>query len=125
MAEAGPSNMRSRRMVIRERARTSAGSCSGGRSRARGSALFLWESLALGVLGAIASVVVGVMAAFVLNSANIQVPLSMQLSLMSDTFECSVLPSALGGAIALIALVTGAHAWAQRALRLRARAHSA
>jgi hypothetical protein len=70
-------------------------------------------------LGAIASVVVGAMAAFVLNSANIQVPLSMQLFLMSDTFESSVLPSALGGAIGLIAVVTGAHALAQRAFRFR------
>ena len=117
--------MRSRRMVIRERTGPSAGSCPAGRSSVRGSRLFLWESLVLGVLGAIASVVVGAMAAFVLNSANIQVPLSMQLSLMSDTFESSVLPSALGGAIGLIAAVTGAHALAQRAFRLRARAHSA
>ncbi|HET7545970.1 MAG TPA: hypothetical protein VFK05_39145 [Polyangiaceae bacterium] len=85
----------------------------------------MWESLVLGVLGAIASVVVGAMAAFVLNSTNIQVPLSMQLSLMSDTFESSVLPRALGGAIGLIAVATGAHALAQRAFRFRTRAHSA
>jgi len=80
--------------------------------------LFLWESVVLGVVGAIASVVVGAMAAGVLNSANIQVPISLQLFLMSDTFELSVLPSALGGAIALIAIVTGAHALAHRAFRL-------
>jgi len=79
----------------------------------------LWESLMLGVFGAIASVVVGAMAAGVLNSANIQVPLSMQLFLMSDTFELSVLPSALGGAVALIAIVTGAHVLAHRVLSLR------
>ncbi len=35
--------------------------------------VFLWESLVLGVFGAVASVVVGAMAAGVLNSANIQV----------------------------------------------------
>ncbi|MEI9936470.1 MAG: hypothetical protein WDO69_04525 [Pseudomonadota bacterium] len=81
--------------------------------------VFLWESLVLGVFGAVASVVVGAMAAGVLNSANIQLPLAVQLFLMSDTFELSVLPSALGGAIALITLVTGAHAFAFRGFRLR------
>jgi len=106
-------------MVIRERARASVGSRPAGKSRARGSRLFLWESLVLGVLGAIASVVVSAMVAFFLNSANVRVPLSMQLFLMSDTFELSVLPSAFGGAIGLIAIVTGAHALAQRAFRFR------
>jgi ABC-type lipoprotein release transport system permease subunit len=82
--------------------------------------MFLWESVVLGVLGALASVVVGAMAAGVLNSANIALPLSVQLLLMSDSFEVRDLPSALGGAIALISVVTGAHAWASRGLRLRA-----
>jgi len=89
-----------------------------GKLRSRVARSFLWESLALGVFGAVVSVVVGAMAAGVLNSANIQVPLSLQLFLMSDTFELQVVPSALGGAIALIALVTGAHALAHRAFRL-------
>jgi hypothetical protein len=44
----------------------------------------------------------------------------VQLFLMSDTFELSDLPSALCGAIALISLVTGAHALAFRGFRLRA-----
>src|SRR5690242_6294556 len=88
------------------------GVARGGRLRGRATRLFLWESVALGVFGALASVVVGAMAAGVLNSANIQIPISVQLFLMSDTFQLSVLPSALGGAIALIAIVTGAHAWA-------------
>ena len=82
--------------------------------------MFLWESVVLGALGAAASMVVGAMAAGVLNSANITLPLSVQLFLMSDTFELSDLPSALGGAIALISLVTGAHALASRRFRLRA-----
>jgi len=82
--------------------------------------MFLWESLVLGVLGAVASVVVGAMAAGVLKSANVALPLSVQLFLMADTFEVRDLPSALGGAIALIALVTGAHALAARSFRLRA-----
>ena len=108
--------MKRRRIVTR--ARKSAGGLRAGKLRNRAGRVFLWESVALGVFGAVASVVVGAMAAGVLNSANISVPLSLQLFLMSDTFELSVLPGALGGAIALIAIVTGAHAWAHRAFRL-------
>jgi ABC-type lipoprotein release transport system permease subunit len=111
--------MKRRSRINRERFRTACGRHPAGKLRGRAARLFLWESLVLGVFGAVASVVVGGMAAGVLNSTNIQVPLSMQLFLMSDSFELSVLPSALGGAIALIAFVTGAHALAHRALRLR------
>ena len=67
----------------------------------------LLESLLLGIFGAAAGAVMGLMTAGVLSSANIHVPLSVQLFLMSDTFQLSVLPSALGGAIALISVVTG------------------
>jgi putative ABC transport system permease protein len=83
--------------------------------------MFLWESFLLGVFGAIAGAVVGAMTAGVLNSANIHVPLSVQLFLMSDTLKLSVLPSALGGAILLISIVTGAAALypALRAARLK------
>lgn len=104
--------MKRKRFVSRGRAGRS------GKLRGRIARLFLWESVVLGVFGALASVVVGAMAAGVLNSANVQVPISLQLFLMSDTFEQSVLPSALGGAIALIAIVTGAHALAHRVFRL-------
>jgi len=81
--------------------------------------MFLWESVVLGVLGAFASTVIGAMAAGVLNSANITLPLSVQLSLMSETFELSDLPRALGGAIALITAVTAANILAIRAFRKR------
>ena len=111
--------MKRRPVVLRERGRTPCGARAPAKSRGRSARMFLWESLVLGVFGALASVVVGAMAAGVFNSANIHVPLSLQLFLMSERFELSVLPSAFGGAIALIALVTGAHALAQRALRLR------
>ena len=82
--------------------------------------VFLLESLVLGAVGAVASVVVGAMAAGVLNFANVDLPLSVQLFLLSDTCEPTDLPSVLGGAIALIAVVTGAHALAHRGFRLRA-----
>ena len=108
--------MKRRRIVAL--ARKSARGVRASKLRNRTGRVFLWESVALGVFGAVASVVVGAMAAGVLNSANISVPLSLQLFLMSDRFELSVLPGALGGAIALIAVVTGAHAWVHRAFRL-------
>jgi len=70
--------------------------------------MLLWESFLLGVFGAVVGAVVSAMTAGVLNSANIHVPLSVQLFLMSDALQLSVMPSALGGAIALIWLVTAA-----------------
>ena len=91
-----------------------------GRTKRAGAArLFVWESLVLGVFGALASAVIGTMAVFVLNCAHVEVPLSTQLFLMSDTFELSVLPSALVGAVALIAIVSGVHTWAHRAFGIR------
>ena len=78
--------------------------------------MFLWESFVLGAFGALASAVVGAMAAGLLNLANIALPLSVQLLLMSETFELSDVPSALAGAIGLLAMLTGARALA---LRLR------
>jgi hypothetical protein len=79
--------------------------------------LFLWESLTLSAFGALASMVVSAMAAAVLNFANVDLPLSVQLFSMSNSFEPADWPSALGGAIALITLVTAAHVWAIRRLR--------
>jgi putative ABC transport system permease protein len=80
-----------------------------------------WESLLLGVFGAVSGAVVSAMTAGVLSSANIHVPLSVQLFLMSDTLKLSMLPSALAGAIALISVVTGIAALcpALRAARLK------
>jgi hypothetical protein len=57
------------------------------------------------------------MAAGLLKLANVDLPLSVQLLLMSNTRELSDVVSALAGVIALIALVSGGRALA---LRLRA-----
>lgn len=111
--------MNNRRIATRGRPRAAIGLRLLGHSRSSAAPLFLWESLVLGVFGAVASVVVGWMAAGVLNSANIHLPLSMQLFLMSDGFGVSVVPSTLAGAIALITAVLAAHALAHRAFRLR------
>jgi ABC-type lipoprotein release transport system permease subunit len=110
--------MNGTRIARRKRTRGRAFRAVGG-FRGKAARSFLWESLMLGVFGAVASVVVGAMAAGVFNSANIDLPLSMQMFLMSDSFALSVVPGALAGAIALIAIVTGAHALAHRALGLR------
>ena len=108
-------------IAIRERTREIGTLRAIGMQRGSVVRMFLWESFLLGVFGAIAGAVVGVMTAGVLNSANIHVPLSVQLFLMSDTLKLSVLPSALGGAIVLISIVTGAAALypALRAARLK------
>ncbi|HEY5376017.1 MAG TPA: FtsX-like permease family protein [Polyangiaceae bacterium] len=108
-------------IAIRERTREIGTLRAIGMQRGSVVRMFLWESFLLGVFGAIAGAVVGAMTAGVLNSANIHVPLSVQLFLMSDTLKLSVLPKALGGAIALISIVTGLAALypALRAARLK------
>ena len=78
--------------------------------------MFIWESFVLGAFGGVASAVIAAMAAGVLNFANKDLPLSVQMFLMSETFELSDVPSALASLIALIALLCGARAVA---LRLR------
>lgn len=108
-------------IAIRERTREIGTLRAIGMQRGSVVRMFLWESFLLGVFGAIAGAAVGAMTAAVLNSANIHVPLSVQLFLMSDTLKLSVLPSALGAAIALISVVTGLAALypALRAARLK------
>ncbi|HEY1533943.1 MAG TPA: FtsX-like permease family protein [Polyangiaceae bacterium] len=108
-------------IAIRERTREIGTLRAIGMQRGSVVRMFLWESFLLGVFGAVAGAVVGAMTAGVLNSANIHVPLSVQLFLMSDTLKLSVLPKALGGAIALISIVTGLAALypALRAARLK------
>ncbi len=108
-------------IAIRERTREIGTLRAIGMQRGSVVRMFLWESFLLGVFGAIAGAAVGAMTAALLNSANIHVPLSVQLFLMSDTLKLSVLPSALGGAIGLISLVTGLSALypALRAARLK------
>lgn len=66
--------------------------------------LFLWESILLGVFGAIAGATVSAMTAEALNSAQVHFPGSFQLFLLTDPLE--FLPKALGGAIGLISVVT-------------------
>jgi len=83
--------------------------------------MFLWESFLLGILSAIAGAAFGSLVAFLLNSAKIHVPLSVQLFLMADTLKLAVAPSALLFAVVLISIVTALAALypALRAARLK------
>jgi ABC-type lipoprotein release transport system permease subunit len=83
--------------------------------------MFLWESFLLGILSAIAGAAFGTLVAFLVNSAKIHVPLSVQLFLMTDTLKLAVAPSALLFAVVLISIVTALAALypALRAARLK------
>ena len=70
--------------------------------------MFFLESLLLGILGGLSGIAVGASIAAGLNAAHIHVPLTVQIFLMSDTLQLTVLPGAMAGALLLIALVTGA-----------------
>jgi putative ABC transport system permease protein len=108
-------------IAIRERTREIGTLRAIGMQRGSVVRMFLWESFLLGLLGAILGAVLGQIVSSLLNSAQIHVPLSVQLFLMSDTLTLKVLPSALVGAVLLISIVTGAAAVypALRASRLK------
>lgn len=108
-------------IAIRERTREIGTLRAIGMQRGSVVRMFLWESFLLGLLGAVLGAVLGQIVSSLLNSAQIHVPLSVQLFLMSDTLTLKVLPSALVGAVLLISIVTGAAAVypALRASRLK------
>lgn len=108
-------------IAIRERTREIGTLRAIGMQRGSVVRMFLWESFLLGLLAAIVGAILGQLVASALNAAEISVPLSVQLFLMSDTLRLRVLPSALLGAVTLIAIVTGAAAAypALRAARLK------
>jgi len=108
-------------IAIRERTREIGTLRAIGMQRGSVVRMFLWESFTLGALGAVAGALLGLGIAALLNASRLHVPLSVQLFLMSDTLHLAVLPSALAGAVVLIAVVTGAAAIypAFRASRLK------
>jgi ABC-type lipoprotein release transport system permease subunit len=108
-------------IAIRERTREIGTLRAIGMQRGSVVRMFLWESFLLGLLGAVLGAVLGQLVSSALNAAQIHVPLSVQLFLMSDTLTLRVLPSALVGAVLLISIVTGAAAIypALRASRLK------
>ncbi len=70
--------------------------------------MFFLESLLLGLLGGCTGVVLGFALGLLINSAEIHVPLTVQIFLMSDTLKLALLPRSLLGALALVASVTAA-----------------
>lgn len=108
-------------IAIRERTREIGALRAIGMQRGGVLRMFLAESLMLGLVGTIAGATIGALIAFGLNSAMIDVPLSVQLFLMSDHLRLLVLPGALVSSVLLITIITVAAAFypALRAARLR------
>ena len=97
-------------IAIRERTREIGTLRAIGMQRFGVARLFLLEASMLGVLGALAGVGLGTAVTWMINSANIHVPTSVQLFLMRDTLRLTVEPSTLVSAVIMIAFVTGAAA---------------
>jgi putative ABC transport system permease protein len=72
--------------------------------------LFLLEASMLGVIGAVVGVVLGAVVTWLINSANIHVPTSVQLFLMRDTLRLTIEPATLVFSVVMITFVTGAAA---------------
>jgi ABC-type lipoprotein release transport system permease subunit len=88
---------------IRERTREIGTLRAIGMQRERVLAMFMTEAFALALTATLAGAVVGVALCALLNLAHIQAPLALQLFLMREELHLLVKPSALVGAIALIA----------------------
>jgi ABC-type lipoprotein release transport system permease subunit len=69
--------------------------------------MFFAESLLLGLVGGITGLVLGSVAALLLNGAHVHVPLTVQIFLMSDTLHLALVPRSLLAALLLVAMVTG------------------
>jgi ABC-type lipoprotein release transport system permease subunit len=93
-------------IAIRERTREIGTLRAIGMQRVSVVRMFLLESFLLGLIGTLLGALAGKVIALSLNAAQIHVPLSVQLFLMSDTLKLAVLPQALAGAVALISVVT-------------------
>lgn len=108
-------------IAIRERTREIGTLRAIGMQRAGIARLFLLEATLLGLIGAGVGALLGVLAASAINAMHIHVPISVQLFLMRDTVQLAFVPRAIGYAIALISLVTGAAALypSLRAARLK------
>lgn len=93
-------------IAIRERTREIGTLRAIGMQRGGVLRMFLFESLGMGVLGTVAGVLGGSVIAFLVNAAKIQVPLSVQLFLMSDQIHLAVHLSALIQSALMITFIT-------------------
>ena len=97
-------------IAIRERTREIGTLRAIGMQRGSVARLFLMEAVMLGVFGSLAGVALGGVATWLLNSAKIHVPISVQLFLMRDTLVLKLEPSTLLSSVLMISFVTGAAA---------------
>ena len=93
---------------IRERTREIGTLRAIGMQRERVLAMFMTEAFTLALTATLAGAALGVALCAVLNLAHLQAPLALQLFLMREELHLLVKPSALVGAIALIAGCTTA-----------------
>ncbi len=66
----------------------------------------LVQSLLLGLFGTVAGAVVAIMAAGVLDSVNVRLPVFVELLLLSDSEKLWFLSETLGGASAIVFVIT-------------------
>jgi putative ABC transport system permease protein len=91
-------------IAIRERTREIGTLRAMGMQRGQVLRMFLAEAVLLGLCGAVAGAVAGLLLSATLNALKIHVPLAVQLFLMSDTLHLAI----QGGAIAFtVAFITG------------------
>jgi putative ABC transport system permease protein len=108
-------------IAIRERTREIGTLRAIGMQRRAVARMFLLESLILGVLGTATGALVAAGVAAAINAMTIQVPLSVQLFLMSDFVRLVVKPQAAIQSVIMLSLVTALAALypSIRAARLR------
>ncbi len=93
-------------IAIRERTREIGTLRAIGMQRGGVLRMFLFESFQMGLLGTLAGALAGTAIALAVNAARIQVPLSVQLFLMSDRLHLSIHVSALTQAVVMITGIT-------------------
>jgi putative ABC transport system permease protein len=94
-------------IAIRERTREIGTLRAIGMQKFNVARLFLMEASMLGVFGALVGVSLGGVVTWLINSANIKVPTSVQLFLMRDTLHLTIEPRTIVSSIVLISVVTG------------------
>jgi putative ABC transport system permease protein len=93
-------------IAIRERTREIGTLRAIGMQRGGVARMFLVESLMLGVFGSSVGALLGAAIAAGVNALHIEVPISVQLFLMSNRLNILVLPAAVVSAIILLSLIT-------------------
>jgi ABC-type lipoprotein release transport system permease subunit len=93
-------------IAIRERTREIGTLRAIGMQRGGVLRMFLFESFQMGVIGTAAGALGGTVVAMLVNAANIHVPLSVQLFLMSDQVHLAIHVAALGKSALMITIIT-------------------